>query len=279
MNCAKTLPRLAGGSVPDSPYVGMGNDWANNVDPDGGFTDPVYGIINGVQVVTMNGITSVALKEVVVTGTRAGGAAAAMSIATSTNRAGQQVQGPPDGLLDYSDVVQHMGNRSWTDPSNNKKWYTTYDGVAIEPAPTMGMPPDVGFAPMKFIKFKDVLKKAPDAVKWLRGLSLIKLLDVTDDLIKAGSVPSKQGLTKMANHLKSHYDRDPTRGVFPKLTGNAKAKNAQADSFMLSMVKNPNANIYFRHHANFGFVMEVKVPGHGGARFSSNLKKFIGWID
>ena len=167
----------------NSPYVGMGNDWVNNVDPDGGFTDPVYSIINGVQVVTMNGITSVALKEVVVTGTRAGGAAAAaMSIATSTNRAGQQVQGPPDGLLDYSDVVQHMGNRSWTDPSNNKKWYTTYDGVAIEPAPTMGMPPDVGFAPMKFIKFKDVLKKAPDAVKWLRGLSLIKLLDVNSPI-------------------------------------------------------------------------------------------------
>ena len=64
----------------NSPYVGMGNDWANNVDPDGGFTDPIYGIINGVRVVTMNGITSVALKEVVVTATRiAGPAAATMS--------------------------------------------------------------------------------------------------------------------------------------------------------------------------------------------------------
>jgi RHS repeat-associated protein len=66
-----------------SPYLAMGNDWVNSVDPDGGWTDPIYGVVNGVKTVTINGVTSALLGEAVVTATRLMSAAAPAAGAVS----------------------------------------------------------------------------------------------------------------------------------------------------------------------------------------------------
>ena len=65
----------------NSPYVAMGNDWVNMVDPDGGWTDPIISATTNL-VGTATDMTKIILefKEVVITATRiAGPAAATMS--------------------------------------------------------------------------------------------------------------------------------------------------------------------------------------------------------
>ncbi|MCU0354673.1 MAG: hypothetical protein MUD08_13195 [Cytophagales bacterium] len=54
----------------DSPYLAMGNDWANQVDPDGGWTDPIKTTVSIVSGAGSGGF------EVVVTATRLTAAAA-----------------------------------------------------------------------------------------------------------------------------------------------------------------------------------------------------------
>ena len=98
-----------------------------------------------------------------------------------------------------------------------------------------------------------------------------------DDLLRAGNVADKGNLTAVGRALQKHGSR--TGSSFPKATGNPAAINEQASSILNSIVTNPNAIRTIRHHARFGNVMEVQIPGGQGARFSADGKTFINFLE
>lgn len=96
-------------------------------------------------------------------------------------------------------------------------------------------------------------------------------------LLKAGNALDKGGFTVVGRALQKHGSR--TGSIFPKATGNAAAINAQGEAVLNGILTNPNATTVIRHHARFGNIMDIQVPGGQGARFSSDGKKFIHFLE
>ena len=96
-------------------------------------------------------------------------------------------------------------------------------------------------------------------------------------LLKAGNVLEKGGLTAVGRALQKHGSR--TGSIFPKATGNAAAINVQGETVLKGILTNPNATNAIRHHARFGKVLEYRIPGGQGARFSGDGKSFIGFLE
>jgi hypothetical protein len=96
-------------------------------------------------------------------------------------------------------------------------------------------------------------------------------------LIKAGNVLDKGGFTAAGRALQKHGSR--TGSIFPKATGNAATINAQGEAVLNRILTNPNATNAIRHHARFGNVLEYRIPGGQGARFSGDGKTFIGFLE
>jgi hypothetical protein len=97
------------------------------------------------------------------------------------------------------------------------------------------------------------------------------------DLLKAGNAPDRAGFTAAGRALQKHGSR--AGSAFPKAAGNPAVINAQGETILNGIITNPNANTVMRHHARFGDVLEYKVSGGQGARFSSDGKVFIGFIE
>ena len=53
--------------------------------------------------------------------------------------------------------------------------------------------------------------------------------------------------------------------------------NAQDEAVLKGILTNPNVIKTIRHHARFGEVLEYRIPGGQGARFTSNGKTFKGF--
>ena len=103
------------------------------------------------------------------------------------------------------------------------------------------------------------------------------LINGLDDLIKAATKADKGALTKVGRALQKHGSRP--NSVFPKATGNPASMNAQGEAVLRNILTNPSATTTVRNHARFGDILEVKVPGGGGARFSADGNNFIGFIE
>jgi hypothetical protein len=97
------------------------------------------------------------------------------------------------------------------------------------------------------------------------------------NLIKAGNTLDKGGFTAAGRALQKHGSR--TGSIFPKATGNAAAINAQGEAVLNGILTNPNATSAIRHHARFGNVLEYRISGGQGARFSGDGKTFIGFLE
>ncbi|MBQ0738836.1 hypothetical protein J9332_31420, partial [Aquimarina celericrescens] len=103
------------------------------------------------------------------------------------------------------------------------------------------------------------------------------LINGLDDLIKAATKADKGALTKVGRALQKHGSRP--NSVFPKATGNPASMNVQGEAVLRNILTNPSATTTVRNHARFGDILEVKVPGGGGARFSADGNNFIGFIE
>jgi len=99
----------------------------------------------------------------------------------------------------------------------------------------------------------------------------------TEALLKAGNALDKGGLTKLGRALMKHGSR--TNSVFPKAIGNPSTINQQGEKVLKSILNDPNVQSATRNHARFGDVLEFKIPGGPGARFSSDGKSFIGFLE
>jgi hypothetical protein len=97
-----------------------------------------------------------------------------------------------------------------------------------------------------------------------------------DKLSQAGQIMDRGGLTKVGRALDKHGNRPGS--VFPKVTGNPASKNIQGQYHLDDILTHPNSKISHRDHRDFGRVMDIEVPGRGGARFSRN-GDFIGLLE
>ena len=86
--------------------------------------------------------------------------------------------------------------------------------------------------------------------------------------------------TKNGSHPKHNptYYSEKQREKSPKATENATAINAQGEAVLKGILTNPNVVKTVRHHARFGEVLEYRIPGGQGARFTSDGKTFIGFF-
>ena len=97
-----------------------------------------------------------------------------------------------------------------------------------------------------------------------------------DKLSKAGQVMDRAGLTKAGRALEKHGNRAGT--VFPKATGNTVTKNLQGQFHLDDILTHPRSRQSQWKHRSFGDILDIQVPGQGGARFSQN-GHFIGFLE
>ncbi|SHI25165.1 hypothetical protein SAMN02745823_03905, partial [Sporobacter termitidis DSM 10068] len=98
-----------------------------------------------------------------------------------------------------------------------------------------------------------------------------KLLNSGNQLDKGGE------LTKAGRALEKHGSRYGS--IYPQATGNVANKNALGNQTLESILNNPNATSITRYHAMYGDVLEIKIPGGMGARFSADGSAFIGFLE
>ncbi len=96
-------------------------------------------------------------------------------------------------------------------------------------------------------------------------------------LLKAASEPSKGKLTAVGRALQKHGSRQGSK--YPSVKGNPEAINRQGMEVLRNILENPYVGRTSRHHARFGHILEYKIPGGQGARFSKDGKNLIGFIE
>ena len=96
--------------------------------------------------------------------------------------------------------------------------------------------------------------------------------------MNAGRASSnKNGLSAAGRAAQKHGDRAGSSSS--KVSGNSESINAQGEKLLNEIITNPAVESVVRNHARFGKVLEFRVPGGQGARFSSDGKKFIGFLE
>jgi filamentous hemagglutinin len=66
--------------------------------------------------------------------------------------------------------------------------------------------------------------------------------------------------------------------VFPKPLGNPAKVNEHGQKVLESILKSPEKVVYERPHPDFGRVLDVVIPGKGGARFTTD-GEMIGFLE
>jgi hypothetical protein len=89
-----------------------------------------------------------------------------------------------------------------------------------------------------------------------------------DKLSKAGQTMDRGGLTKAGRSLDKHGGRSGS--VFPKATGNPASKNAQGQYHLDDILTHPNSIIKQHMRPKYGEVIDYRIPGDRGVRFSKN---------
>jgi hypothetical protein len=96
--------------------------------------------------------------------------------------------------------------------------------------------------------------------------SFFRSSSTLDTLSKAGQVLDRGGLTKAGRAIDKHGNRP--NSVFPKATGNPLNKNIQGQYQLDDILTHPKSVIIDRSLPKYGNVIEVKIPGCRGVRFS-----------
>jgi hypothetical protein len=69
------------------------------------------------------------------------------------------------------------------------------------------------------------------------------------------------------------------RGEFPGYaTGTPQVNTANGLKILRNIISNPATRVVLRYHSRLKLVLELRVPGGAGARFSGNGAKFLGFI-
>jgi RHS repeat-associated protein len=98
-----------------------------------------------------------------------------------------------------------------------------------------------------------------------------------DKIIRAGNAIDRNGLTAAGRSLQKHGSR--AGSVFPRATGSVESINMQGETILREILNNSAKTSTLRYHARFGDVLELKIPGGYGARFSADGNIFLGFIE
>ena len=104
-----------------------------------------------------------------------------------------------------------------------------------------------------------------------------KNLNIKELLIAGNQIDKGGELTKAGRALEKHGSRPGS--IYPRATGNVANKNALGNKILESILKDPNAISVIRHHAMYGDILEIKIPGGMGARFTADGSRFIGFLE
>jgi hypothetical protein len=97
-----------------------------------------------------------------------------------------------------------------------------------------------------------------------------------DRLAAAGKEMDRGGLTKAGRGLMKHgYRKD---SVFPKPTGNPAQINEHGQKMLEFILYHPEKVVYERSIPQYGTVIDMMVPEHGGVRFK-NSGEMIGFLE
>jgi len=98
-----------------------------------------------------------------------------------------------------------------------------------------------------------------------------------NSLLDIGNKADKGGLTSVGRSLQKHGSRE--RSIYPKAIGNNSVINKQGEQILKEILTHADVEVIARHHARFGDILEYRIPGGMGARFSHNKDLFIGFIE
>ena len=97
------------------------------------------------------------------------------------------------------------------------------------------------------------------------------------DLLKAGAALDRNGLTRVRRSLQKKGSRVATR--FPTASGSAAQMNEQRLNVLNAILTDPDSRSTVKPTASFGQVIEMVAPNGQGARYTSDGKTFIGFIN
>lgn len=106
-----------------------------------------------------------------------------------------------------------------------------------------------------------------------------KITEITVDakqLARAGEALDKAKFTKAGRSLMKHGYREES--VYPRPVGTPEEINKHGQKILDSILKHPEKITYERQHPTLGKVVEIVVPGKGGARFTVD-GEMIGFLE
>jgi RHS repeat-associated protein len=95
------------------------------------------------------------------------------------------------------------------------------------------------------------------------------------EITKAAQLIDRNGFTFAGRALQKHGSR--AGSVFPKLTGNPRVFNEEAEKIVARILKDPDSEVLKYTHRAYGQVVEVWAPNGMGIRFGS--RGFMGFLD
>ncbi len=98
-----------------------------------------------------------------------------------------------------------------------------------------------------------------------------------DVLVSAGKAIDRGGLTRAGRGIMKHGYREG--GAWPKPIGNVMQINEQGQKILEFVVNHPDRKIIIDTKKRYGPIMDIVVPGLGGARFSGDGTIFIGFLE
>ncbi|CAL2083221.1 RHS repeat-associated core domain-containing protein [Tenacibaculum sp. 190524A05c] len=261
-----------------SPYMGMGNNPINGVDPDGAFFGTIVGAVVG-------GVTAAITGDSILGGIASGAIAGAIvdvTIATGGGALAVIGAGVAAGATDS--VLNDVFNGR--EISGKRAVISGALGGLLGPAARVfGRLTGLSkIAKKATIHVSNLVEESSELGKILSNIekaSIIggdKAFSVIDDvLIEAAQVPSKGGLTAVGRALQKHGSRAGSK--FPRPRGNQAQMNSLGLEVLQEILTDSNALRQVRHHGRFGEILEVIGSNGRGVRFSSDGKLFIGFLE
>ena len=260
----------------NSPYVGMGNDWPNAVDPDGGFADPVIVLTRAVEV-TAKAIpgASVYLKSV--------------GIAIARNA----VQSPdmsryPDLTGDYPEY-SYRPSLDFSTAGRQTMLMNAFGGMMeragdvfdrlSSPLYMEGTNPDGSVERMEIPIFpasagrKGVVKIA---IKFFKAKRIVNIV-VDSRVVWASASEAYRNSTRLGHSLSKHANRPGGSAIWGKLKGHISTWHDQASKHYNDIMSAPGG---FRRVPNEeGIIfLEKRLPDGRGLRLNRD-QTFKGFID
>jgi hypothetical protein len=98
------------------------------------------------------------------------------------------------------------------------------------------------------------------------------------ELMKVGNLIDRGGLTSVGRALQKHGSRP--NSAFPNVFGNPSSINVQGETVLNNILNNPNVVRSVVNRVRYGGnVLEYKIPGGQGVRFTGDGKKLIGFLE